>query len=66
MVIVCRKTADDMAVDTSEAFRSENEAPEGPLDYEQNYPTMLPFLPPDQESALQVRCAGMCSTRFLI
>lgn len=55
-----------MAVDQSEAFHSEDEAPEGPLDYGQHYPTMLPFLPPDQEAALQVRrphvllctCAG--------
>ena len=53
-----RKTADDMAIDSSEAFHSEDEAPEGPLDYRQNYPTMLPFLPPDQEAAQQV-CAGM-------
>jgi hypothetical protein len=45
-----------MAVDQSEAFHSEDEAPEGPLDYGQHYPTMLPFLPPDQEAALQVRC----------
>ena len=52
-----RKAADGMAVDHSEAFCSEDEAPEGPLDYGQNYPTMLPFLPPDQEAALQV-CAG--------
>lgn len=50
-----------MAVDQSEAFRSEDEAPEGPLDYGQNYPTMLPFLPPDQEAALQVWIlAGTC------
>lgn len=42
-----------MAVDSSEAFRSEDEAPEGPLDYGQNYPTMLPFLPPDEEAAAQ-------------
>lgn len=43
-----------MAVDSSEApYQSEDEAPEGPLNYDQNYPTMLPFLPPEEEAALQ-------------
>lgn len=42
-----------MAIDSSEAFHPEEEAPEGALDYAQNYPTMLPFLPPQEEATQQ-------------
>ncbi len=40
-------------MDSAEAYESEDEAPEGSLNYRQYYPTMLPFLPPEEEAALQ-------------
>jgi hypothetical protein len=45
---VCdREAMDDMAEDTTAAL------PGGSLDYRQLYPTMLPFMPPDEEAVLQ-------------
>lgn len=42
-----REAMDDMAEDTTAAL------PGGSLDYRQLYPTMLPFMPPDEEAVLQ-------------
>lgn len=42
-----------MAVGGAEIYDSEDEAPTGAMDYGQYYPTMLPFLPPHEEAALQ-------------